>query len=157
MHFKKNRGRGCTYCWPVIHTNYLMLRPRNAHSCFLEQIRCLCDVTPVCLLYVAAEQSNRAAPTALSPIPASLVLLPHRCLLYWDCPACSCVTNSNTNPAHLSIHIVLFQSTSPFSLLEAQTMFKSLFRFPCSLSDWLLLLLLTAITSVLCIIKIFPI
>lgn len=107
---------------------------------------------PVCL-YFAAEQSNRATPSALSPIPASLVLLPHRCLLQWDCPACSSLTNSSKNPAYLSIHIVFFQSTSPFSLLEAWTMFKSHFRFSCSLSDWLLLLLLTAITSVLCIIK----
>lgn len=99
-------------------------------------------------------QLNRA--TEQHPLhfhPASLVLLPHRCLLQWDCPAYSCVRNSSTNPAHLSIHIVFFQSTSPFSLLEAWTTFKSLFRFPCSLSDWPLLLLLAAITSVLCIIK----
>lgn len=75
----------------------------------------------------------------------------------WDCAVCSSLTNSSTNPAHLSIHIVVFQYTSRFSLLEAWTMFKSLICFPYSLSDWLLLLLLTAITSVLCIIKIFPI
>lgn len=75
----------------------------------------------------------------------------------WDCAVCSSVTNSSVHPTHLSIHIVFFQHTSRFFLLEVWTMFKSLICFPYSLSDWLLLLLLTAITSVLCIIKIFPI
>lgn len=67
MHFKKNRGRGFAYCWSVIHRNYLMLRPRNAHPCFLEYIRCICDVTPVCLFILQLKRAIEQHPLHFHP------------------------------------------------------------------------------------------
>lgn len=130
--------------------NYLVFRPRNDHPYFLEQIRCLCEILSVCCVL----QLNRAIeqyPVHFHPFVHLWYCCPTGGSCTWDCAVCS------TNPAHLSTHIVVFQCTSRFSLLEAWTTFKALICFPYSLSDWLLLLLLTAITSVLCIIKIFPI
>lgn len=150
MYFKENRGRGFACCWSVVSRNYLMLRPRNVHPCLLEQTRSLWY-----FCYLSALFSSR-----IEQYPLHFHPCVHPCHTggrdMWDWAVCSSVTNSTTDPTHLSIQIGVFSVyiliLPPGSLDHVQVS-----RFPYSLSDWLLLLLVTAITSVLCIIKIFPI
>lgn len=111
----------------------------------------------ICFILWLNRVIHTAFPTArASPIPLPQGWLVHAVLYYLQL----CYKQQSAHLSHLSIHIVFFQHTSTwsrFSLLEVWTVFKSFIRFPYSLSDWLLLLPDAAITSVLCIIKIFPI
>ena len=104
---------------------------------------------------------NKVIPTTFSTVHASPIPLPQRWLVHVVLYCLQlCYKQQSVHLSHLSIHIVFFQYTSTwfwFSLLEVRTVFRSLIHFPHSLSDWLLLLPVAAITSVLCIIKIFPI
>lgn len=135
-----------------------MLRPWSPHPCFLKQIRRLCDIIIIYLLYLVAEKSDthRIATSSCTPSTTASGRLVRVVLCSSQRPC----KQQSVRVSHLHSYIVFFQYASTWSrfpLLEVWTVFKSLIHFPYQLSDCLLLLPVAAITFVLCIIKIFPI
>lgn len=131
-----------------------MLRSWSS-SPFFKHFQCLCDIT-ICI----ALWRNRVTPTAFLTVRASLMPLPQSWLvqvvLYYLQLS---YQQQSVYLSHFSTRIVFF-STHQRDLDSLSWRSLDCVQITHSfsiLADWLLLLPVTAITSVLCIIKILPI